>query len=366
MILRQASWKALVEAKIGPAAVSEEQVYRYGELARLYGIDAVVTLSNQLVSLPSHVPYPVPKKLSKNVQFFHVSWISLLTQAHLILQDKEDIKPDVEQAYILGEMVRYFEHQQSGIKRFEQMNKEWSDLVLGVRNQRQFTASSLEIENTIASWCQEERDVCLILTRRIGERIQLRLSPKHRLDPARRHRDACELLAARRELKSVFVIPNAADDLKVIVNLDRRTISCSMGLKAPLDKKRASGRINWLVRQLRKVESSGIFVRVFWPGRTIPTQGSLHEVQIDPKCLDYGKPSLAPKGFEVLMIKDCAGQFSKRRNFIRDLEEVVPDFYERVGQRIRRWVPPPPSVEKKEEGVATDSLEEKADSGQLA
>ena len=72
---RKRRWTALVEAKVGNAEVDAEQVHRYGEIARQYGIDAVVTLSNQLAPLPSHVPYAVPKKLSNRVEFLHSSWI---------------------------------------------------------------------------------------------------------------------------------------------------------------------------------------------------------------------------------------------------------------------------------------------------
>ena len=96
--------------------------------------------------------------------------ISILTRARLILRNWKDISP--EQAFILGEMSRYFEHPSSGVRRFEQMNSEWRTLVHGIRNGQQFNRTSPEIENTVASWHQEERDVCLILSRRIGEQTR--------------------------------------------------------------------------------------------------------------------------------------------------------------------------------------------------
>ena len=131
LLTRKARWTALLEAKIDNTEISEEQVHKYAEIARNYGIDAVITLSNQLASLPSHVPYSVPKRLSNRVQCFHMSWISVLTQAALILRDNDDVSR--EHAFILEEMARYFEHPSSGIKRFDQMNAEWrQSCVLGV------------------------------------------------------------------------------------------------------------------------------------------------------------------------------------------------------------------------------------------
>ena len=69
-VTRKVRWTALFEAKVDNAEIDEDQVRKYGEIARAYGIDAVITLSNQLAPLPTHVPYTVLKKLSNRVAFF--------------------------------------------------------------------------------------------------------------------------------------------------------------------------------------------------------------------------------------------------------------------------------------------------------
>ena len=356
LLTRKSRWTALLEAKIDTSEIREEQVQRYAEIARDYGVDAVITLSNQLAPLPSHVPYVLPKRLSNRVALFHVSWISILTQASLILRDSDELNRD--QAFLLNEMARYFEHPHSGVKRFDQMNSEWRPLVLGTRHDQQFKRSSPEIENTVASWHQEERDLCLILSRRIGKRVSIRLSRKHQADAALRLRDACDSLIASQELRCAFSIPNTASDLEATANLQRRTISCSMKLNAPGDKKRAGARINWLVRQLRDVDGDDVLVRAFWLGRGRATQAPLSEIKTDPTCLEGGGADAAPTSFEVLMIKDLAGRFSGRRTFIEDLENLIPEFYDRIGQNLRPWSPPPPSIDKHDPIQDTDSVEE--------
>lgn len=139
---RKDRWTALLEAKTDNTKIDEEQMERYAVIAREYGINAVITLSNQLVSLPTHIPYSIPKKFTRSCQFFHLSWISVLTQAELILKDSTELNP--EQAYILGEMARFFEHSQSGIKRFNQMNEEWTPLILGIRERQRYARTSPE------------------------------------------------------------------------------------------------------------------------------------------------------------------------------------------------------------------------------
>ena len=343
---------SILEAKIENADIDQEQMNRYAELARRYSIDAVITLSNQLVPLPTHVPYSVSAR--SNNKFFHISWVSILTQAKLLLRNREEIDPG--QAFILGEMEQYLDHASSGVRHFEQMNSEWRPLILGIRDGQQFKRTSPEIENTVASWHQEERDVCLRLSRLTGEHVDIRgLSRKHQADPARRLRDAGEAMVASKELRSAFSIPNAASDIEVIADLKSRTISCSMRLNAPLDKQRATARVNWLRRQLRGIDGDNIRIRAFWPGRALPTQASLTEVQADPARLEHERRGMAPTGFEILMITDLAGRFSGRRTFIEDLEKVIPEFYDKVGQHLRRWTPAPPSIDKEEPVQSTDA-----------
>ena len=339
-------WSALVEAKVDNAEIDEEQVKRYGEVARKHGITAVFTLSNQLVPLPTHLPYSVPRRLSNRVEFYHISWTSIRTQAMLTLKDSEELSQ--EQRFILEEMVGYFEHSNSGVKRFDQMNKAWRPLVMGIRHGERFQKSSTEIENAVASWHQEERDVSLILTRRIGERVDIRLPRKHRVDTALRVKEACELLVESNELFSHFSIPNAASDLEVFVNLQRRTISCSMKLKAPGDRKRSRSRINWLLRQLNNVEGEDVFIRAFWGGRGQPTQAALSDAQSDTQYLEIERPGAVPTAFEIVIVTDLAGRFSGRSTFIEDLEKAIPEFYDRIGQKLRPWIPPPPSIEKRD------------------
>src|SRR3546814_4294733 len=48
------TWRCLVEAKIGKAEIEAEQVERYLTIARAHKVDAVLTISNQFVALPTH------------------------------------------------------------------------------------------------------------------------------------------------------------------------------------------------------------------------------------------------------------------------------------------------------------------------
>lgn len=63
----KSTWTALVEAKVGAAELTNAQIEGYLNLAKLNGIDAVITLSNQFTPLPTHHPLTVSSLLTRKV-----------------------------------------------------------------------------------------------------------------------------------------------------------------------------------------------------------------------------------------------------------------------------------------------------------
>jgi hypothetical protein len=362
---RGRTWRCLVEAKIGKADLEDEQVCRYLALAKTHKIDAVLTISNQFVALPSHSPVSVPKASLRGVELLHWSWMYLLTQAMLLLGDSSLDPP--EQRYIVAEMVRYFSHPSVGVSTFDRMNSEWKDLNAQVQARAKLNRAAPIVEKSVAAWHQEVRDLCLSLTRKVGRPVRIRLSRAHTDDPVQRLRDDSALVVDAHELRCALDVPDAAAPLVIIANLQLRTISISMTLSAPRDKQRTSSRIAWILRQLAKADAEGLLVRAFWPGKAPPTQGMLASLRDDPSPLDAANPALVPSHFEVVLIRDLAGRFSGPKTFIEQLEDVVPAFYDQVGQRLRAYVPAPPRL-RKEEGAmdANDALEAVAEAAELA
>ncbi len=101
-----------------------------------------------------------------------------------------------------------------------------------------------------------------------------------------------------------------------------------MSLHAPKDKKRASARINWLLRQLASSEPADVFIKANWPGRAPDTHASLADARANPACLEADNANLTPVGFEVFMVRDLAGKFAGAKTFIEGLEDFVPQYYE--------------------------------------
>ncbi len=333
-------WVALVEAKAGRNPIEEEQIKSYTKIADLYGLDAIVTVSNQRVPLPDHVPYSAPKR--KKIAFRHASWASVRTEADLILNSRE-LEVDEEQRYILEEVVAYLRHGGSGVVPFDQMNPEWPAVVDACRKRSPVGKEVLEA--TVGAWHEEVRDICLILSRRTHARVDSVLPMKHRrpADGAQnRLADDIARLKDSWTLESTLRVPNAASDIDVRADFSSRTIECVMRLDAPRNVKSPKARINWLKRQLGKVtEPSEVLLRAYWHRKSQHTQATLEE----PWRLESDTGAELTR-FEVIIQRELSGKFRSRKQFVTSLEKLVDDYYREVGQHLRAWQPSPAQVEQ--------------------
>ncbi|MEX2327623.1 MAG: hypothetical protein WD558_07815, partial [Pseudomonadales bacterium] len=338
------AWTCLVEAKIKNAKIEKDQIERYMELAKDQQIDAVLTISNEFVASPTHSPIQVSKTLKRNVGLFHWSWMFMLTQAQLLLNSEKF--EDVEQRFILDEMGRYFSHPSIGISTFNRMNPEWKELVTKIQSGANIAKSEAEVENSVAAWHQEVRDLCLLMTRKLNRRVQVHLNRTHNDDPVKRLKDDSEKLVQKKVLTCTLDVPDAASPIEVTADLLRRSLTVSMNLAAPKDKQRTTSRVNWLTRQLAKAHPDNIHIKASWPGRAPATQEKLEILREDASRLDTNQKAQSPTSFDVMLVRDAAGKFSGNKTFIEQLEEVVPYFYEQIGQHLRAYVAPPPRIKR--------------------
>ncbi len=353
-------WTALVEAKVGNSDLTAEQLDSYLEIAKLNGIDALITISNQFAPLPTHHPVALSAASLKKARVLHWSWMYVLTQASLQLGNG-DIQ-DREQRVILNEMVRFLSHPSAGVKSFDQMPVAWSAVTAAVQAGGTLSAKSAEVQEVVGAWYQETRDLSLILSRQLGEDVEVRVPRSLASDPAARLKADSQLLASEMCLRAAFDVPNTAAAILVEADCRKRSVFASMKVSAPTDRKSTKARLNWLLRQIQKSKPDGIHIRLYWPGRTPFSQHPLAALRDKPEIAEQaGKVATS---FEVLFARDLGSKFTQRKNFIVELEEAIPEFYEQVGQHLKAWQPQAPKVKPERadpEDVNTQSLQEEAE-----
>ncbi|MCW2806222.1 MAG: hypothetical protein JWQ93_177, partial [Marmoricola sp.] len=175
------SWTALVEVKTGANQLATEQLENYLDIAREQGFDAVITISNEIPAIAGTHPTKVDKRKLRKVALHHVSWSQVLADA--VMQKEFRGVADPDQAWILGELIRYPEHRKSGALEFDDMGEAW----VGVRDQvaaGTLRATDKGVAEVVARFDALLRFASLQLGRRLGTEVVPVLSRKEIADPA--------------------------------------------------------------------------------------------------------------------------------------------------------------------------------------
>jgi len=339
-------WTAFVESKIGNANLTQEQIEEYLDLAKQYRINALITISNQFATTPTHHPVKIPKNKLRSVELYHFSWLSLKSKAVLLTGNKRIDDP--EQAYILSELVRYLDHDSSGVSALSKMPSNWKDVCNSVQQRTALSKGSEIVKNTVSGWHQLLRHLSLNLSMSIEQPVAIALSRAREKNPDLNFTEDCLFLSKECGLSAEFDIPNAAAKLRFTADFLRRTINFSMKLEAPKDKSRATASINWLTRQLKDKDVAGITIRAYWPKRISMTSISLSEVTENPSLIIPPGIRELPVFLEVVRVIDLAVRFKGARTFIEETSREFPAFYEDVGQHLSKWVAKAPKVKEPE------------------
>ena len=356
-------WSAFIEAKIGKEEIDRTQLEAYLTLAREVGVDAVITFTNAFAALPEHHPVKVSKRLTRSVELFHFSWFSLVTMTNLLAANEE--VGDDDHSYLLRELERFLLHPSAGLKRHDSMGAQWSEALDLIRQGQPLKKGSDDTLTIVSAWESEIRDLCLLLARKTGARVTLKISPKNRADPRRRLQSDAERLASRGVLQAQIDVPDAAAPIDVEADLTTRTTRVSMQLSAPKDRKRQSACLSWLVRQLAKLDdehAGNVVIVTNWPGKAAATTSTLLEAREDPDQHSYANRSSMPTSFTVMMLMTDGRRFAGPRTFVETLEELVVDeFYGNVAHLLSAWRAPPRKLKPAPEESVPDSTPQSDD-----
>ncbi len=233
---------ALVEVKTGRSQLQQAQIEDYLDLAREQGFDCVLTISNQIARLPGEHPVSVDGRKLRRVALHHLSWSMVLTQAIMVKVHK-GVKDD-DQAWILGELIRYLEHPRAGAHDFDDMGEHWVSVreaaIAGTLRETDKNAAEVA-----SRWEELLSFVVIRLGRHLGADVQKVLSRGDLKSPQLRIAGSIEGMSERAELDGVIRIPNAISDLGVVVDLRAQQVRCSVTVKSPSEG-RAKTRVNWL------------------------------------------------------------------------------------------------------------------------
>lgn len=356
---KSGEWRALVETKVANNKLEPDQIERYRALAKDNGIDCLITVSNQFATNPASHPLEQTRKSRSRIPVYHWSWMHILTTADLLLS--KDGFSDPQQRTLLNELRRFLSHESAGVKGFDRMPPEWSELNKLVSSGGAIAAKSEAAISCLAAWHQETRDISLILSRLTETVVSEKLPLRHRTNVAHRQKDELEILRDQLRLDCTLSIPDAAAPVEITADLRRRCLNVGMSLRAPTDKVTTKARLNWLLRQIKSSDDD-LYVRLKWPGTSAASQFAVSELKNNPEVAAESKEHLSPTSFHVFLSKRIGTRFTQQVNFIAELELIVPHFYKNIGSRLIAWKKSAPKI--KDEKVLAEDVSPEAISNQ--
>ena len=340
---QKVAFEALVEVKTGLSKLSSEQVNDYLEVARAEGIDSVITISNEIAPSPGVHPTPGLKVRSNSrTQVQHLSWPLILAEA--VKEHTHRGVDDPEQAWILGELIRYLTHEKSGVLDFSDMGDNWSGVLEGATD-GSLPRRSPEVAEICQRWDQLLRFTTLKLGSEIGADVTEVIPRSHRQNPQVRNKEFVAMLCSDGVLTGALRVPDGAADMSVSVDLKARKITVSTQLGAP-DDRTPRATIVWLVRQMGNASGS-VLVDVYQKSGRIPVTASLEQLRDDPKA---GLPeSKQPPNKFLIRQQTSMGtgrRSTRKQGFIDSVIDSVIEFYANVFQDLQAFVPRAPALER--------------------
>lgn len=332
-------WTALVEVKTGKNLLEQGQLENYLDVAKAQGYDSLITISNEIPPIPGQHPTNVDKRKLRKVTLYHWSWAFVLATA--IVQKEHRGVADPEQAWILGELIRYLEHERSGALELEDMGANWVTVRESVTSGT-LRASDKSASEVVSRFDALLRYACLRLGQRLGTDVIPHLSRDEVANPAHRANAQLAALVKTGELVGTIRIPNAAAPVIVVADLRANQVLCHIDVAAPSDG-RSTTRINWLVRQLKH---AGPNVRIeSFAARTGSGSAELLKVVRDDAKVLVPESGRDIRSFRVTLAAPLGAKRGRGRGaFIDSVLNNLDTFYGDVVQHVKPWTATPPKL----------------------
>jgi hypothetical protein len=334
------NWTALIEVKTGSNQLETEQLENYLDIAREQGFDAVITISNEIPAVAGQHPTRVDKRKLRKVALHHLSWSQVLAEA--VMQKEFRGVADPDQAWILGELIRYLEHRKSGALEFEDMGEAW----VGIRDA--VAAGTLRptdkgVAEVVARFDALLRFISLQLGRKLGTEVVPVLTRKELADPSTRAQALTSSLCASGELSGAIRIPDTVGHLIITADLRASKVTCHVDIESPREG-RPTTRVNWLVRQLKETPGSARVEAFVAHARGSSAAELLATVRDNPASL-LVDPAKELRSFRVATVAGLGTKRGRGRGaFIDSVITAVDTFYADVLGSLQAWAATPPKL----------------------
>ena len=243
----------------------------------------------------------------------------------------------------MREVLYHFENPVSGIKGFTQMKPGWKQLSENIIASKPLSQSDNYISEAVLSWYEEEADMALLLSRKLGVLVKVNSKNKDSI------KNDIKRVVKDNKLSSTFSIKNAVSDLKVTADFKSRLVSMSVRIIPPQDKGIVA-KITWLNKQLefckkKSIESFRSLEKDIWieadikyvQKHIILNFSELNKLSDDAKGKDI-------QAYNIVLNSSFGSNFTSAKKFIELIEKMIITYYETFVQYLWSWTAPAPKI----------------------
>jgi len=344
---------AIFEMKKERQVLDKKQITNYISLGLKLKIPRLVTVSNQFVSDPEK--FPIEVKHSKKIDLYHFSWTYLLTVGRILLFKNETNIADEDQVEIMKEVLYYFESEKSGVKNYTQMSDEWKILTENITAHKPIKHNSQILERAILSWYEEEKDMALMLSRKLGVHVKSKSRSNDSIK-----RDVVYVIK-HKAIQTSISVKNSVSEINVKADFEKKNLYMAITVKPPETGSNVS-KVNWIVKYLesgkKKNEiaffkiSKKIYISASIKYSKTPVTYALSNVSKFKEI--HRKDDI--KDFKIYVVKDLGKSFMSTKGFVRNIEQLILDFYEGYVQHQVNWTKPAPKIKRSPNVVLATSV----------
>ncbi len=331
------------EMKSKNNGIDKTQVENYIQIAKKLGVKTMVTVSNEFVSDPTHSP--IQTRVPKSIGLYHLSWTYLLTRGQLLLFKNDFTIKDEDQVEIMREVLLYLENPKSGVLGFMQMRPAWKVICESINGGKKLKMNDPNVEEAILSWHEEEKDMALLLSRKLGVLVKSTSKNENSL------KADIKRLVQNSTLNGNLSIRNSVSDIKLKLDFEKKTVAMSVKIIPPLNKGTIA-KNSWIAKQLENClkKSATTFEKIknnLWLEADI--KFARENIKIKLKELDSLNEITKGKeiqAFQVTYLRDLGTSFSSVKKFVTLSDSMVLDFYEGIVQNMTNWNKPAPKLER--------------------
>jgi len=331
----------IFEMKNKNNTIDRDQLEKYIGLSRKIGVDKMITISNEFVSNPSQSPAKI--KVPKNFYLFHCSWSYLITKGQLLLFKNDYTIQDDDQVEIMREVLYYLDSPTSGVNGYHIMKPGWKETVDRIANRIPLKVSDACIHEAVESWHQEEKDIALILSRKLGVLVKSSVRNKDSV------KEDIRRVIKEQELFGNLSIKNSVSDIKIRVDFEVKNVSMSVKVIPPLNKG-TKAKITWIGKQLETVKkrNENVFNLI---EKDLLIEANIKHARNHIRIPVFNLDELLDQingreiqAFNIVLMSKFNASFGSNKKFIVLIEQMILNYYAGIVQNLTNWNQPAPKL----------------------